>query len=829
MLMKKQLLFFVTLLCALTGLRAEEYTGESPYTWECGGSGYTNPFSKNNDTQALGNVRWTFSTSATSLYFGKEWTNATSAGRGLQFGKSKASVVPFKFTSSDFTGKTITKVTVTAAAAEANVMLEVKVGGVSLGSKSLGTAANGVELIFEGSAQGDIEICYNGGGNSSSNQKAAYLRAVKIEFTDGGGSENRVKVPTFSLASGTQVEKGTGVSIKTETEDASIYYTLNGDEPTVDSTPYEAPIIITSDVTVKAIAVKDGMDPSPVAVANYTVKPEYESLAAWLAAKPEGNARINAPLIVVYQNDKYLYVTEGGAFTMIYGTLNKTFANGDVIPAGVEGRFDADYNELIPVVASIGDATQGAAVAPEVVTAVSAGMVNRYVMLENVSVKSVDGNNVTADFNGAELTIFNRFGIEVTVADNMTVTGFVNIFKGELQIYPTEIVAGENAVVATPEVSPASGSEVFVGDVITVTCATSGARLFGYIGETTIECEAPFEYTVTASDLGKIIELSVYAEKEGFTASKEVEAIYEVVMPTVATPVVAPASSVIYPGDVVTVSCETEGALLYGYFGDIEIDQAAPFTYEVKESDLNATFELSVLAMKDGFKDSQELACEFKVEVRPVADREVVATFDWTAPANHTDKYTEGSTSAIEVQDLITQADKITATISGSGTTTARFHYQNGWALRLYQKGTDSAKEGHVMTLSLPENHNGHILKVEFEYANSKTLSLEDGQPGYFDGKTWTPENPEGVEAQSVISRASVEPRQLVFHSKNGNVQIKSTTVTHTDVPTGIEQVEAVVDAAPVYYNLQGVRVAHPAEGGIYIRVRGTQVDKIRL
>lgn len=220
--MKKQLLFFVTLLCALTGLRAEEYTGTSPYAWECGGKGYNNPFSASNQAKALGDVTWTFSTSATSPYFGKEWNNTTSVGRGLQFGKSKASVVPFKFTSSDFTGKTITKVTVTAAAAEANVMLEVKVGGASLGSKSLGTAANGVELIFEGSAQGDIEICYNGGGNSSNNQKAAYLRAVKIEFTDGGGSENRVKVPTFSPASGTQVEKGTEVSIKTETEDASI-------------------------------------------------------------------------------------------------------------------------------------------------------------------------------------------------------------------------------------------------------------------------------------------------------------------------------------------------------------------------------------------------------------------------------------------------------------------------------------------------------------------------------------------------------------------------------------------------------------------------------
>ena len=38
-----------------------------------------------------------------------------------------------------------------------------------------------------------------------------------------------------------------------------------------------------------------------------------------------------------------------------------------------------------------------------------------------------------------------------------------------------------------------------------------------------------------------------------------------------------------------------------------------------------------------------------------------------------------------------------------------------------------------------------------------------------------------------------------------------------------------VVDGDAVYYNLQGIRVANPAAGEIYIRVRGSQVDKIRF
>lgn len=42
-----------------------------------------------------------------------------------------------------------------------------------------------------------------------------------------------------------------------------------------------------------------------------------------------------------------------------------------------------------------------------------------------------------------------------------------------------------------------------------------------------------------------------------------------------------------------------------------------------------------------------------------------------------------------------------------------------------------------------------------------------------------------------------------------------------------IEDIEADNNAAPVYYNLQGIRVASPAAGSIYIEVRGSQSRKV--
>ena len=73
--------------------------------------------------------------------------------------------------------------------------------------------------------------------------------------------------PTFALADYV-------LSMSTTTADATIYYTTDGTEPTTGSTQYIAPIPFMQNGTVKAIAVKDGMDNSNVSEfvkSNYTV------------------------------------------------------------------------------------------------------------------------------------------------------------------------------------------------------------------------------------------------------------------------------------------------------------------------------------------------------------------------------------------------------------------------------------------------------------------------------------------------------------------------------------------------------------------------------
>jgi transcription elongation GreA/GreB family factor len=111
--------------------------------------------------------------------------------------------------------------------------------------------------------------------NDSPILEAAYTIASVItpDPDEGTTPDNTVAKPTASPAAG-EVSSGTTVTLETATPDAEIWYTTNGSTPAkdgADSVKYTTPIAITAAVTIKAIAVKDGMDPSAVLEAAYTI------------------------------------------------------------------------------------------------------------------------------------------------------------------------------------------------------------------------------------------------------------------------------------------------------------------------------------------------------------------------------------------------------------------------------------------------------------------------------------------------------------------------------------------------------------------------------
>lgn len=97
------------------------------------------------------------------------------------------------------------------------------------------------------------------------------LQIVPLEVTTAGGEViEKVTNPVFTPAAGA-IFAGTGVTLACTTEGAAIHYTIDGTEPTAESALYTEPIVINEATTVKAIAVKDGMEASSVVTAEYTI------------------------------------------------------------------------------------------------------------------------------------------------------------------------------------------------------------------------------------------------------------------------------------------------------------------------------------------------------------------------------------------------------------------------------------------------------------------------------------------------------------------------------------------------------------------------------
>ncbi|MDE5717084.1 MAG: RICIN domain-containing protein [Lachnospiraceae bacterium] len=102
-----------------------------------------------------------------------------------------------------------------------------------------------------------------------SSDVAEFIYTIK-EYTEPGKS--KLNAPTASIPTNTEVEKGTEVSLSCGVNGASIYYTLDGTDPTVGSLRYSRPVVIEKDTVIKAYAVKEGYLDSDPAVFTYLLR-----------------------------------------------------------------------------------------------------------------------------------------------------------------------------------------------------------------------------------------------------------------------------------------------------------------------------------------------------------------------------------------------------------------------------------------------------------------------------------------------------------------------------------------------------------------------------
>ncbi|MBQ1694790.1 MAG: chitobiase/beta-hexosaminidase C-terminal domain-containing protein, partial [Bacteroidales bacterium] len=95
------------------------------------------------------------------------------------------------------------------------------------------------------------------------------LRSAVVSATYTITDMEIVATPTIT-PNGGDFETSVEVTLACETADASIYYTLDGTDPTAESTLYNAPFTLDATTTVKAIAVKENMQNSAIAEVTFT-------------------------------------------------------------------------------------------------------------------------------------------------------------------------------------------------------------------------------------------------------------------------------------------------------------------------------------------------------------------------------------------------------------------------------------------------------------------------------------------------------------------------------------------------------------------------------
>lgn len=82
---------------------------------------------------------------------------------------------------------------------------------------------------------------------------------------------------------------------------------------------------------------------------------------------------------------------------------------------------------------------------------------------------------------------------------------------------------------------------------------------------------------------------------------------------------------------------------------------------------------------------------------------------------------------------------------------------------------------------------------------------------------------------QAITIGLSSEGQFSVYAKNSNGDQTETKTFTVNGRATGVEDiaVDGVEDGEAVYYNMQGVRVANPAAGSLYIRVQGSKAAKV--
>jgi len=300
--------------------------------------------------------------------------------------------------------------------------------------------------------------CYTSINNNIKDQSFGFFK----KDDGGGGGGVTVTKPVIAPNGGTFSEPQE-VTI-TAGEGCTVYYTINGENPTDASTLYEAPFTVSEDCTVKAIAYDGDDNASSIASAVFKFAQTYTTIAALCAAATNSDT----PALVEFNNwivtgktNNNAYFTDGVNGILLYQS-GHGFEVGDILTGSAQVTLTM-YNEA-PEIKGLTATTEGVTVTkgegatPRTDVAIAdieSNMQGCLITLEGVTYS--DGKFVDDDDN--TIVPYKTFITlpELIEGHTYNVTGVIVWFKGTIEIAPrTE----DEIVLITSQIEPVSSWSV---------------------------------------------------------------------------------------------------------------------------------------------------------------------------------------------------------------------------------------------------------------------------------------------------------------------------------------------------------------------------------
>lgn len=500
---KKALLIWTFLLCFVTGIWADKVIVFNEVTGTDDSSAKITTVS---EIVKSGSENLKSITDASNVYLAR-------AGRGLKLGTSKKPGT----------------LTLNLAAPCKPTAIKFKARQYGATEKNISVA--GTEFAELTGDVAEYSVPFDGNTEVSSIAiKTAVKRAYITEVTIvEGGQQASVATPTIEGA--TPFFGTTTITIGCATADAKVYYTLDGNDPTSESTEYTAPFTLDKTATVKAIAYK-GEDKSSVVTKEFVASPTVATVAE-LNALEKGTMFIfnGETTVVAAPNAKYLYLKDATGSTLAYDGSGEKFAfePGQHIAAGWQGKVDvySGLFEAVPTTAltAVPDVKDQITYDTKTVADVTLENVNTVAYLKGVTYTApADGKkNFTITEGEATVAGYNQFGI--TIAEPVEgrtydILGVISRFNDNVQFQPIAITVVPKTVAA--DITAETGSDLatlveakaaeiaaagnIMGD-IKLTLAAGGAYTVGKAisakAAVTIEGDATAPATIDATALAE--------------------------------------------------------------------------------------------------------------------------------------------------------------------------------------------------------------------------------------------------------------------------------------------------------------------------------------